>query len=60
MLSQGGRMVLVKSVLTAFMALDPPLGVIKEIDKRKRAFLWKGTETVTSGHCLEIFAYLAL
>lgn len=46
---------LVKTVLTArpiyaLMALDPSLWVIKEIDKRRRAFLWKGTETVAGGH----------
>lgn len=35
-----------------FMALDPPLSVIKEIDKRRRAFLWKGSPNVAGGHCL--------
>ena len=57
MLSQGGRLVLVKTVLSAmavysFMALDPPLSVIKEIDKMRRAFLWKGSQCVVGGNCL--------
>lgn len=57
MMSQGGRLVLVRAVLTSipvysFMAFDPPLAVIKEIDKRRRAFLWKGTENVSGGYCL--------
>ena len=57
MLSQGGRLVLVQAVLSAipvysFMALDPPLSVIREIDKMRRAFLWKGTQYVVGGHCL--------
>ena len=25
--------------------------VLKYIDKRRRAFLWKGTESVSGGHC---------
>lgn len=57
MLLQGGRLVVVKSVLVtipiyAFMALDTTAWVIKAIDKRQRAFLWKGTDNVTRGHCL--------
>lgn len=47
LLSQGGRIVLVKAVLTAlpicsFMALDPPLSVIKEIEKKEERFFGKG------------------
>lgn len=57
LLLQGGHLMLVKSVLIAisiysFMSLDPPLSIIKEIDKRRRVFLWKGTENVAGEHCL--------
>lgn len=34
------------------MALDPPLSVIKEIDKQCRAFIWKGSHNVVGRHCL--------
>lgn len=34
------------------MSLDPPPWVLKAIDKIRRAFLWKGTDTVKGGHCL--------
>ena len=34
------------------MGLDPLLSVIKEIDKRRRVFLWKGSQNVAGGHCL--------
>lgn len=57
MLSQGGRLILVKIVLMdlpifSFMVLDPPPSVIREIDKGRCAFLLKGTESVAGGHCL--------
>lgn len=34
------------------MALEPPLSVIKQIDKMRRAFLWKGSQSVAGGNCL--------
>jgi hypothetical protein len=34
------------------MSLDPLPWVLKAIDKIRRAFLWKGTDTVQGGHCL--------
>jgi hypothetical protein len=34
------------------MSLDPPPWVLKAIDKIRRAFFWKGTDTVQGGHCL--------
>ena len=57
MLTQGGRLILVQSVLSAMaifhlMSLNPPPWFFKAIDKIRRAFLWKGTETVSGGHCL--------
>jgi hypothetical protein len=57
MLTQAGRLILVQSILSAMaifhlMSLDPPPWVLKAIDKIRRAFLWKGTETVQGGHCL--------
>jgi hypothetical protein len=57
MLTQSGRLILVQSVLSAMvifhlMSLDPPPWVLKAIDKIRRAFLWKGTDTVKGGHCL--------
>jgi hypothetical protein len=57
MLTQSGRLILVQSVLSAMaifhlMSLDPPPWVLKTIDKIRRAFLWKGTDTVNGGHCL--------
>jgi hypothetical protein len=54
MLTQGGRLILVQSVLSAIaifhlLSLDPPQWVFKAIDKIRRAFLWKGTEVVAGG-----------
>jgi hypothetical protein len=57
MLTKGGRLILVQSVLSAItifhlLSLDPPPWVFKAIDKIRRAFLWKGTEVVAGGKCL--------
>lgn len=52
-----GHLILVKATLTSVPRLPlhgsrPPLWVIKAIDKRRRAFLWKGTDNVSGGHSL--------
>ena len=57
MLTHGGRLILVQSVLSAIaifhlLSLEPPACVFKAIDKISRAFLWKGTEVVEGGKCL--------
>jgi hypothetical protein len=57
MITQGGRFILVQSILSAIaifhlMSLEPHPWVFKAIDKIRRASLWKGTETVSGGHCL--------
>lgn len=51
MLTQGGSLILVQSVLSAIaifhlLSLDPPPRVFKAIDKITRAFLWKGNDVV--------------
>ena len=52
-----GRAMLVKAVLAAIpiyllLAMDVPRWLVKAIDKRRRAFLWKGRKEVHGGHCL--------
>lgn len=61
LLSQGGRLVLTKSVLIAMpiyhlMALNPLAWVLKQIDKCRRAFLWKGSESVSGGSCMVVWS----
>ena len=59
MLSKAGRTVLVKVKLSAIpvhiaLAISLPPWVIQCIDKRRRAFIWKGSDTdaISGGHCL--------
>ena len=57
LLNKAGRAVLVKSVLTAIpthtaMVVDLSPWAIKHIDKRRRVFLWKGSEEARGGHCM--------
>lgn len=57
LLSYGGRITLVKSVLSAiplhFMqALRMPKGVVKHIDRMRRSFLWRGTQECRGINCL--------
>ncbi|KAJ4787764.1 RNA-directed DNA polymerase (reverse transcriptase)-related family protein [Rhynchospora pubera] len=57
LLSLGGRLVMIKSVLTAlplhFMQVFKlPKWLLNEIEKICRAFLWKGSATCHGGKCL--------
>lgn len=57
MLSYGGRVTLVKAVLTVLplhymQALKLPKGVINQIDRVRRSFLWRGNETCRGINCL--------
>ena len=56
-MSKAGRAVLVKTKLSAIpvhtaMAISLSPWVIKCIDKRRRAFLWAGSDSVSGGKCL--------
>jgi len=56
LLTKAGRTVLVKSKMSAVpvytaIAISISPWVLKCIDKCRRAFLWKGTESVSGGHC---------
>jgi hypothetical protein len=49
MLTQGGRLIIVQSVISAIaifhlLSLDPPPWVFKAIDKIRRAFLMEGNK----------------
>jgi hypothetical protein len=51
-----GRRTLVKSVLSAqptyyLAALNAPAEVIEEIDRRRKRFLWTGTDQIAGGKC---------
>lgn len=57
MLLYGGRVTLVKSVLTALplhymQAIKIPKGVLKHTDRARRNFLWKGNDTCNGINCL--------
>lgn len=57
MLSSGGRLVLIKSTLSAMpiyamFSLDIPAKVVGGIDKICRGFLWRGWKEARGGHCL--------
>jgi len=56
LMTKAGRAVLVKVKMSAVpvhtaIAISISPWVIKCIDKRRRAFLWRGMETVSGGHC---------
>lgn len=56
-LSYGGRITLVKAVLTAMplhymQALKIPKGIVRHIDRMRRSFLWKGKDTCRGINCL--------
>jgi hypothetical protein len=55
-LNHAGRLVLVKFVLTSqavyfLTALKAPKETLKEIDAKRKQFLWAGTEKLTGGKC---------
>ena len=55
-LNYAGRLTLVKSVLTSqvvyfLMAVQAPKAVLKDIDARRKQFLWAGTERITGAKC---------
>ena len=57
MLSYGGRITLVKAVISAmplhFMqAIKLPIGVIRHIDQMRRNLLWKGNKVCKGINCL--------
>jgi hypothetical protein len=57
LLTKAGRTILVKFKLSAIpvhtaLAISLPPWVIHCIDKWRRAFLWKGSDKVSGGHCL--------
>jgi hypothetical protein len=52
-----GRLVLIKSVITSIpiylsIAMELPAWLLQFLEKRIRAFFWKGSEAVSGGHCL--------
>jgi hypothetical protein len=56
LLTKVGRSVLVQSVLTGMLiysatAVDLPSATMKDIDKIRRGFLWRGRKNVMGGHC---------
>jgi hypothetical protein len=56
LLTKAGRSVLVQSVLTGVliysaMAIDLPSTSLKDIDKIRRGFLWRGRKNAMGGHC---------
>ena len=56
LLTKAGRSVLVQSVLTgvliySVMAVDLPSTTLKDIDKIRRGFLWRGRKNAMGGHC---------
>ena len=57
LLAPAGRVALTSSVLLAlpmhFLSVIPlPVWALKIIDRRCRAFVWKGEEEINEGHCL--------
>lgn len=56
MLAAAGRLVLLNSVLSTFTVYwmsvhEMPMWVRRQIDKIRRAWLWKGQEFCHGGHC---------
>ena len=56
-LNRAGRLTVLNMVLSSIptyflTAFQPQKWMIKQIDKLRRGFLWKGTEQANGGHCL--------
>lgn len=57
LMNKAGRLTTVKAVMSSkcvhtILAIKIPEWVFKEIDKRRRGFLWAGKETATGGQCM--------
>ncbi|KAJ3697089.1 hypothetical protein LUZ61_000794 [Rhynchospora tenuis] len=64
-LSLGGRLTLVKTVLTALplhymQVIKLPNWLVKQLDGMRRSFFWKGREKCLGGHCLVNWAKCCL
>jgi hypothetical protein len=57
LLTKAGRRVLVQFVMTWMliyiaMAIELPSSTLKDIDRIRKGFLWRGRKDARGGHCL--------